>query len=367
MTAFFSRRGAGAGSRKPTLPIRVGHVYLDTGQQTIHCLNDTAQLMRMEGFPLDGTVSGTCPLRTLEGDPITAADLPMLRAWQERTPQENAYLLLTSEDVARHLTWYASPLADPSGNVRGVSGTLIAAPFEPDWQQLAGLAHDLRTPLQALRLLMPMLESTPLPAESRPLLDRLRKGMERALAVSMDLLEWTRGPSRGGRRVQRQWFALEPFLTALADEQSADAQRKAIAWKIVFAAARDCEVYSDRVRLGRLLANLLSNAIRYTTRGKIGIHADWRPGASGRPPQLVWSVEDTGSGISPEDRESIFEPFERGTAGRDSDSSGSGLGLTVVDRLTEELGLTLEITSEKGRGSKFEVIFPADHVRPLQG
>jgi two-component system phosphate regulon sensor histidine kinase PhoR len=65
-------------------------------------------------------------------------------------------------------------------------------------------------------------------------------------------------------------------------------------------------------------------------------------------------------------RFTAWPSFERGRAGRDSDSSGSGLGLSVVDHLVEELGLTLEIRSEYGHGSTFEVLLPADSVRPLQ-
>jgi signal transduction histidine kinase len=366
MTAFFSRRGAGVGSRKPTVPIRVGHVYLDTRQQSLFCLNETAQQLLHEGVPLGGDVAVDSPLRTLEGEPIAAADLPMARAWRERTPQESTFLLLGADGISRHLTWNASPLADADGSVRGVVASLIVGPFEPDWQQLAGLAHDLRTPLQALRLLVPLLENTSLPPETRALLERIRTGMERTLSVSLDLLEWTREPTSGGRRVQRQWFALEPFLIALADEQAADAQRKAIVWLTDFAAARNREIHTDRVRLGRLLANLMSNAIRYTAQGEIRVRAGWRGADAGRPPLFVLTVEDTGGGISPEDQESIFQPFERGKSGKDTDSSGSGLGLAVVDRLVAELGLTLEIISEYGRGSKFEVLLPADSVRPIQ-
>src|SRR6185437_2970834 len=108
-------------------------------------------------------------------------------------------------------------------------------------------------------------------------------------------------------------------------------------------------------------------AIRYTPRGEVSIRAAWRAG--GTPPlaQLVLSVEDTGTGILPEDQESIFQPFERGRAGRESDSDGSGLGLSVVDRLVEELGLTLEVFSEYGRGSKFEVLLSPDNLRSLVG
>jgi signal transduction histidine kinase len=80
---------------------------------------------------------------------------------------------------------------------------------------------------------------------------------------------------------------------------------------------------------------------------------------------LVLRVLDTGTGISVEDQESIFLPFERGRAAKESDSGGSGVGLSVVDRLVEELGLTLDVFSEYGHGSSFEVILPATKLRRM--
>ncbi len=362
MSAFFSRRGAGAGSRKPTVPIRVGHVYFDARRRTLYCLNETARQFLREGIPLSGNVASGS-LRALDGEPVQAIDLPLLRAWRERTPQESCFLLLGSDGVARHLTWSATPLADAGGSVRGVVASLVVAPFEPDWQHLAGLSHDLRTPLQALRLLTPLLENTPLPPEARAILERIRAGVERTLSISHDLLEWTRGPMRGGRGVEHSWFALEPFLNAVADEQAILAQNKGVGWRTDFDAARGLEVHADRMRLGRLMSNLMSNAIRYTSRGEIHSRARWRGDANESSSLLVLSVEDTGSGISPEDQESIFQPFERGKAGKENDSDGSGMGLAVVDRLIEELGLTMEVFSQYGRGSKFEVLLHTDCLR----
>ncbi len=368
MTTFFSRRGGRTGVRKAAVSIQVGHVYLDARRRTLYCLNETARQMIREGVPLTRDDLQRRPLLTLEGEPVQAADLPLMRAWRERAPREASFLFTCPDGVVRHLTWNAAPFIAPDGTIQGVIASLIVTPLEPDWQQLAGLAHDLRTPLQALRLLMPSLESMPLlHAEARDLLERFRSCTDRALGIGMELLQWAQGPTRGGQDIERTWFALAPFLNALAGEHATHARRKAITWVTDFEAARSLEVQADQVRLGRLLSNLMTNAIRYTPRGEIRVRASWRPGAAGQKNALVLSIEDTGSGISPEDQESIFQPFERGKAAKEGDSDGSGLGLAVVDRLVEELGLSLEVFSEYGRGSKFEVLLPPDQVRPIPG
>jgi signal transduction histidine kinase len=209
-------------------------------------------------------------------------------------------------------------------------------------------------------------------AELNELLTRIRASAERAMGIAQELLEWSRGPvPKGGRLAERGWVALEPFLTGLAAEQQVAAQNKSLALVANVAATRGWEAHSDRVRLGRLLSNLLVNAIRYTTTGQVEFTASWRNdrnARNGSTPgrKLALSIVDTGAGISLEEQESIFQPFERGRAGKEGDSGGSGLGLAVVDRLVEELGLELEVYSEYGRGSAFHLLLPGVSLRCVQ-
>jgi hypothetical protein len=364
-TSFFSRRGgAAAGMQKPPAGARVGHVYLDVRRRLLYCLNETARDLVREGVPFTREGLDRQPLHTLAGEPVTADDLPLQRVWQQGAPCEATFVLGRPGGAVQHLSWNAAPLSDADG-LRGVLATVLVAAPEPDWEELAGLAHDLRTPLQALRLLVPMLEGAPLlHAEARAVLERLRSAADRALSVGMDLLEWARGPAVGSRRVDRAWSPLAPFLAELAAEQLVPARRKGIALTVDLAAAEGLEAHTDRVRLGRLLANLLSNAVRYTSAGRVCFRAAWREDAAGRREALSLAVVDTGVGLSAEDQESIFQAYERGKAGREGDSGGSGVGLAVVDRLVKDLGLTLEVFSEFGHGSTFELLLPTDALRP---
>jgi peptidoglycan hydrolase-like protein with peptidoglycan-binding domain len=350
-------------------PVRVGHVYLDVGRHLLHCLNDTARQLLAEGVPFTSGDLATNPLKTLDGKLVGKDDMPLRRAWQENKAVDAAFILPRDPGPPLQLTWTASPLHSPSGTIIGVMGAVTVAPPEPDWQTMAGLAHDLRTPLQSLTLLVELADGRNLdPAELADLLARIRASTGRALGIALELLDWCRGPVRASRALERAWVPLEPFLASLAAEQTVSARHKSLALVSNVAAARGWECHTDRGRLGRLLSNLLVNAIRYTTTGQVEFTASWRDdqasaqnGVVGR--KLALSIVDTGAGISTEEQESIFQPFERGRAGKEGDSGGSGLGLAVVDRLVEELGLELEVYSEYGRGSAFHLLLPAAYMR----
>jgi two-component system sensor histidine kinase BarA len=227
---------------------------------------------------------------------------------------------------------------------------------------MAGLAHDLRTPLNAITLQVAVLQQL---ASAHPDLEKVVAGVqssaERALRVGLELLNWCRGPGQKGRAVELAWFPLEPLLYDLAREQSLAARNKGLILTTDFRATQNWDLRTDRHRLMRILSNLLVNAIRYTPLGRVEFTTSWRDEGKGR--MLAISVADTGVGISPEEQESIFQAFERGKAGIDSDSGGSGLGLSVVDRLVEELGVELEVYSEHGRGSAFHLLLPAKMLR----
>ncbi len=360
------RRESAAGTRKATWNERVAHVYLDVRRRVLHCLNDTARELVAEGVPFTSADLAKRPLQTLDGETATSGDLPLLRAWREGAGREAEFLLAEADGRLWRLIWSAAPLADAHGEVIGVLGTMRLAPPEPDWTQLAGLAHDLRTPLQSLQLLTPLLTRA-VPPESAEAVERMRAAAERALAIGKEMLDWCRGPMQAGRPVVRTWFALAPFAAALAVEQLPRAQRKNIALRTNLTAGQTWEVHADETRLGRLLANLLSNAVHYTQSGSVELNAAWREDETGKRCGLALVVLDTGPGISQEEQESIFEPFRRGKGGKESDSSGSGVGLAVVDRLVEELELTLEVFSEYGRGIAFELVIPSRFLRPAAG
>jgi hypothetical protein len=357
--------GRDADSLDPFANLRIGHVYLDVRRRRLQCLNDTARELRREGVVTTVRDMVRQDLRTPAGDPVRSADLPLIIAWQQGRAAEASFVLRPEDRPECYVIWSAAPVRDSRGRLVGVMGSVCASPPAFDWQVLAGLAHDLRTPLQSFAFLLAGLKSPETTdAQREELLQVACSSAERALQVAQDLLQWCRGPAQAGRAVERTWFALGPFLDALVGEQVPSAERKGLKLTARVSSAHGWEVHADRTRLGRLLANLVVNAVRYTASGHVAVTADWEHRLGERA--LIVGVVDTGTGIAPEERESIFQPFERGRAGKGSDSSsgGSGLGLAVVDRLVRELGLELEVYSEYGQGSAFHLVVPLRILRP---
>jgi len=108
-------------------------------------------------------------------------------------------------------------------------------------------------------------------------------------------------------------------------------------------------VYADRNALMRILNNLLSNAVKFTEEGHVRI----RVGRS--DDTVVLQVEDTGIGISEDFQDDLFDEFKQESTGRDRDYEGTGLGLTITERLTELMDGDITVDSEKGEGSVFTV------------
>src|SRR5947208_1791476 len=146
-------------SSNPDGPLRVGHVYLETASRQLRWLNDAARLLHDEGVPFAPADLARSPLQTPEGKPVGAAELPLVRAWREGRPQEATFVLPRPGGKVEHVRWTATPLVGGDGSVAAVFGTVLVGPPEPDWQALAGLAHDLRTPLQSLQLFSALLEA----------------------------------------------------------------------------------------------------------------------------------------------------------------------------------------------------------------
>ena len=123
------------------------------------------------------------------------------------------------------------------------------------------------------------------------------------------------------------------------------------------------ELHTDEAKLGQILRNLVSNALKFTDAGWIRLELDLQPRGDGV--RARWSVTDTGVGFSADESERLFDRFQQADGSSTRRFGGCGLGLTICRQLAEQMGGALAATSEPGRGSTFTLTLdldPADSV-----
>lgn len=213
---------------------------------------------------------------------------------------------------------------------------------------LAAASHDLRQPMYALNLYHGALANLPLADEAQALLGHAQQcasAMDGMFAVLLDMSRLDAGVVQPTPRA----FAVNEMLERLCIEFTPPAREKGIALRVAPCRAM---VHTDPALAERILRNLLTNALRYTERGRVLIGCR----VKGERVQVV--VADTGVGIPADQLSKVFEEYvQLGNPERDR-TKGLGLGLAIVQRLGRLLESPIEVRSTPGCGSIFSVSFP---------
>jgi CheY-like chemotaxis protein/anti-sigma regulatory factor (Ser/Thr protein kinase) len=231
-------------------------------------------------------------------------------------------------------------------------------------QFLAAASHDLRQPIHAMALFVATLRALSSRAEIRRadiegISERLQdalKNLGQLLSALLDVSRLDAGVVEANKRP----IALQASFSAVLNEFSGQAESKGLDLTVV---PTSLWVDSDPIVLRRILSNLISNALRYTPRGRILV------GCRRREDMAEIQIWDTGIGIDTEQLPKIFQEFYQvHNAVRDREQ-GLGLGLAIVKRLTKLLGAELDVRSTPGKGSMFSLrlpLAPQAAVAPLQ-
>ncbi len=227
---------------------------------------------------------------------------------------------------------------------------------------LAAVSHDIRTPANAINLLAELLlqtanGQTASHGNDDDHAEMIRDLRSNALCLTRlvgDVLDVTRFELSEAVLHQVD-FRLSEFLQDEVRQHLPSADEKGI--DIAVEAPFELELRTDRVKLGRVLSNLLGNAIKFTNAGGITVTSSLIPAGGWR-----LSVRDTGIGIDPENLPRIFDEFFQIKNPARDRAKGSGLGLAIARRLTEALGGKLTVESKVGVGSTFTVTLPANVI-----
>ena len=211
---------------------------------------------------------------------------------------------------------------------------------------LAAASHDLRQPLQALGLFVDQLHDHMKSAEGGRLVERIDAAVAAMNELFNALLDISKLDA-GVLATNVTEMPIAHLLTRIESTFAEAARQKGLSFRVVPSSAW---VRSDFILLERVMLNLVSNAVRYTSSGSIVV------GCRRRGEQIRIEVCDSGPGIPEDQRRNIFGEFYRLSKG--DSHGGLGLGLAIVDRLCTLLGHSIELTSTVGRGSRFSVAVP---------
>jgi PAS domain S-box-containing protein len=223
---------------------------------------------------------------------------------------------------------------------------------------LANMSHEIRTPMNAIMGLARLLEEAPLGRRERGYVERMQLAAKSLLGMLSDVLDFSKVEA-GQLVLERRAFRLDEVLDTIAAVAATNAWTKGV--EPVFAVAPNVPhvLVGDPVRLGQVLLNLVSNAIKFTERGEVvlSVRMLWQEADGAR---LAFSVRDTGIGIAPDQQEHMFDAFSQADSSIGRKYGGVGLGLAICRRLVDLMGGRLGVHSADGAGAtfSFDASFP---------
>jgi signal transduction histidine kinase len=219
---------------------------------------------------------------------------------------------------------------------------------------VAWVGHDLRTPLTSIRVMVEALADGVVeePATVQRYLQTTQRHIRSLSALIDDLFEMAQLDA-GGLPLEKCPSSISDLISDTLETFSALAARQDLKLEGSVEPGID-PVSMDTQKIGRVLANLVSNAVRHTPAGGV---VEIRAFAAGEAVQV--EVRDTGEGIRPEDMPHVFEQFYRGEKSRSRDTGGSGLGLAIAKGIVEAHGGRIGVESTPGQGTRFYFTLPA--------
>ncbi len=216
---------------------------------------------------------------------------------------------------------------------------------------LANMSHEIRTPMNGVMGMTEVLQDTVLTQTQRYAVETIRFSGQSLLTIINDILDFSKVEAGMLRLdiVDLEVRGVLDRVIALFAESAAD---KALTLDLVVDAAVPAALRGDPGRLYQVLTNLVGNAVKFTERGEIGVHAGVER-ESATNVLLRFTVRDSGVGVAKEAQQRLFQPFMQGDGSTTRKYGGSGLGLAISKQLAEVMGGEIGVESEPGKGSSF--------------
>jgi len=228
-----------------------------------------------------------------------------------------------------------------------------ASQYKSDF--LANMSHELRTPLNSLLILSKLLGDNPdgnLSPDQIKYAQTIESSGNDLLTLINDILDLSKIEA-GHVQIQAEAVSIQRLTGDLRQIFAPIASQRGLDFDIEVADDAPSAMETDRLRIEQILRNLLSNALKFTEKGRVGLTV-----AGADDGKIVFTVRDTGIGISKDQQKGIFEAFQQADGTISRKFGGTGLGLSISRELSRLLGGTISLESTPGKGSAFSLTVP---------
>jgi len=222
---------------------------------------------------------------------------------------------------------------------------------------VANMSHEIRTPLNGIiGLTDVMLLQKRLDADSSKLLRHIQESGHLLLAVVNQILDFSKIEA-GKLELESQPFSLAEVIDQAVGTNMPAVQAKGLHFSIEEAPDLPAKLMGDRMRLTQVLVNLINNAVKFTPHGSIGLSAEVDLHHTATP-KLVLRVTDSGVGLSEQQIERLFDAFVQADTSTTRRFGGTGLGLTISQRIINLMGGSIRAANRPAGGAVFEIVLP---------
>jgi len=328
-------------------------LFIAHGDGSIEYVNEGVRnLLGHDPEKLKGTrLSALIPAAQADANPF-ALTTSAEASDGDAAPSERIVRMRDSRGALREFSVRLQLFQSPQGRRLCMRLREAAGPLQRARDQFAAtMSHEIRTPLHGLMATLDMLRSEALSPEGRCHLGIARTSAKTLVRITSDVLDLSR-ISAGGMTIERKPMSLDRLIADVIDEARARDEARRLDIRADIVGSVPMAMLGDPLRIKQVLRNLISNALKFTANGGVTVTTSWQGG------MCTIDVADTGAGIAPDRRDSIFEAFVQGDGGRSRRQGGAGLGLAIARQLSEAMEGSLSLLTSSPRGSTFRIVLP---------